>query len=116
VAKKKRPRIAKIRKAIRQQLGHLERNLTSIDALIACGGSLLAAGRHWYHKLLVVSELVRQQKILCHSDSRSIPDRIVKLYQAHIRPIVCGKARSNFEFGARSQFQSLGMDSPFLIV
>jgi len=33
VAKKKRPRINKIRKAIRQQLGHLRRNLASIDAL-----------------------------------------------------------------------------------
>lgn len=62
MAKKKRPRIAKIRKAIQQQqLRHLQRNLASIDALIACGASLLAAGRHWYRKLLVVSELVRQQ-------------------------------------------------------
>jgi IS5 family transposase len=61
VAMKKRPRINKIRKAIKQQLAHLERNLTSIDALIACGASFMAAGRHWYIKLLVVSELVRQQ-------------------------------------------------------
>ena len=61
VAKKKRPRINKIRKAIKQQLAHLERNLTSIDALIACGTSFLAARRHWYRKLLVMSELVRQR-------------------------------------------------------
>jgi hypothetical protein len=101
VAKKKRPRIAKIRKAIQQQLRHLQRNLASIDALIACGASLLATGRHWYRKLLVVSELVRQQNILYHSDSRSIPDRIVSLCQAHIRPIVRGKARCNVEFGAK---------------
>jgi hypothetical protein len=59
VAKKKRPRINKIRKAIKQHLAHLERNQTSIDALIACCSSLLAAGRRWYRKLLVVSELVR---------------------------------------------------------
>jgi hypothetical protein len=39
VAKKKRSRINKIRKANKQQLAHLERNLTSIDALIACGAS-----------------------------------------------------------------------------
>lgn len=114
VAKKKRPRIAKIRKAIRQQLGHLERNLTSIDALIACGGSLLAAGRHWYRKLLVVSELVRQQKILYHSDSRSIPDRIVSFCQAHIRPIVRGKARSNVEFGAKISISVTGDGFTFL--
>ncbi len=53
VAKKKRPRISKIRKAIKQQLGHLVRNLASIDTLMACGGSLLSAGRHLYQKLLV---------------------------------------------------------------
>jgi IS5 family transposase len=60
VPKKKRPRIAKIRKAIQQQLRHPQRNLASIDALIACGASLLAAGQNCYRKLLVVSELVRQ--------------------------------------------------------
>jgi hypothetical protein len=114
VAKKKRPRIAKIRKAIRQQLYHLGRNLSSIDALIACGGSLLAAGRHWYHKLLVVSELVRQQKILYHSDSRSISDRILSLYQSHIRPIVRGKARSNVEFGAKISVSVTGNGFTFL--
>jgi IS5 family transposase len=52
-------------------------------------------------KALVVSELGRQQTILYHSDSRSIADRIVSLYQAHIRPIVRGKARRNVELGAK---------------
>ena len=85
VAKKKRPRINKIRKAIKQQLGRLRRNLVSIDALAACGASLLAAGRYAYQKLLVVSELVRQQNILYQSDIRSIPDRIVSLGQANVR-------------------------------
>jgi len=50
VAKKKRTRINKIRKAIRQQPGHLKRNLASIDTLIASVGDLLAAGRHNYQK------------------------------------------------------------------
>jgi len=95
VAKKKRPRINKIRKAIKQQLGHVKRNLSSIDALIACGGCLLAAGRPIYQKLLVISELVRQQTILYHADSRSIPARIISLCQAHIRSIVRRKACCN---------------------
>jgi transposase, IS5 family len=114
VAKKKKPRINKIRKAIRQQLGHLKRNLASIDALIACGGCLLAAGRHIYQKLLVVSELVRQQTILYHADSRSIPDRIVSLFQSHIRPIVRGKARCNVEFGAKISISVTGEGFTFL--
>jgi len=114
VAKKKRPRINKIRKAIKQQLGHLKRNLASIDGLIACGGCLLAAGRHIYQKLLVISELVRQQTILYHADSRSIPDRIVSLCQAHIRPIVRGKARCNVEFGAKISISVTGEGFTFL--
>ena len=71
------------------------------DALIACGGCLLAAGRHIYLKLLVISELVRQQTILYHADSNSIPTRIISFCQEHIRPIVRGKARCNVEFGAK---------------
>jgi hypothetical protein len=43
---------------------------------------------------------MRQQTILCNAWSRSIPDRIVSLNQAHIRPIVRGKARHNLGFGA----------------
>jgi hypothetical protein len=114
VAKKKRPRINKIRKAIKQQLGHLKRNLSSIDALIACGCCLLAAGRRIYQKLLVISELVRQQTILYHADSRSIPDRIVSLCQTHIRPIVRGKARCNVEFGAKISISVTGEGFTFL--
>jgi IS5 family transposase len=114
VAKKKKPRISKIRKAIKQQLGHLKRNLASVDALIACGGCLLAAGRHIYQKLLVISELVRQQTILYDADSRSIPDRIVSLCQAHIRPIVRGKARCNVEFGAKISISVTGEGFTFL--
>jgi len=113
-----------IRKAIKHQLGHLKPNLASIDALTASGASLLAAGRQAYQKLMVVSERFRQQNILYHSETRSIPDRIVSLCKAQIRPIVRGKARCNVEFGAlarwasacgRSRSPSLEKDSPFLI-
>jgi IS5 family transposase len=114
VAKKKRPRISKIPKAIRQQLGYLKRNLSSIDALIACGGSPLAAGRHIYRKSLVISELFSQHTILIHADSRSIPDRIVSLCQAHIRPIVRGKARCSVEFGAKISISVTGGGFTFL--
>lgn len=114
MAKKKRPRIAKIRKAIKQLLGHLDRNLASIDALITCGASLLAAGRHWYQKLLVVGELVRQQRNLYDCDSRSIPHRIVSLYQAHIQPIVHGKAGCNVEFGTKISVSVTGDGFTFL--
>ena len=82
--------------------------------LASCGGCLLAAGRAIYQKLLVVSELVRQQTILNHSESRIIPDRIVSLSQAHVRPIVRGKARSNVEFGAKISISVTGDGLTFL--
>lgn len=68
-----------MRKAIRQQLVHLRRNLASIDATTANVASLLAAGRYAYQKMLAVSELDNQQTNLDQSDSRSIPDRILSL-------------------------------------
>jgi len=114
VAKKKRSRINKIRKAIKQQLGHLKRNLASIDAMTSCAASLLVAGCYAYQKLLVVNELVRQQNILYHSDSRSIPDSIVSLYQSQIRPIVRGKARCNVEFGPKISISDTGEGFTFL--
>jgi hypothetical protein len=74
----------------------------------------LAAGRYVYQKLLVVSELVRQQNILDQSDNRSIPDRIVSLSHAHIRPIVRGQARCNVEFGAKISISVTGKGFMFL--
>ena len=108
VPKKKRPRIIKIRKVIKQQLGHLKRNLASIDSVIACGGCLLVAGRHIYQKLLVVSELAWQETTLYHADSSIIPDYIVSLCQTHIRPIVRGKTHCNVEFGAEISISLTG--------
>ncbi len=109
-----RPWISNIRRAIKQKLGYLKRNLASIDARIACGGSLLMAGRHIYRKLLVVSELFRQQNILYHADTRSIPDRIDSLCQAHIRPIIRGKARCNVKLGAEISISVTGDGFTFL--
>ena len=101
VAKQKKPRRRRIKVAIRRQLDYLQRNLDAIDALIASGASLSALKTHWWHKLLVISELHRQQSILLYSKSRSMPDRIVNLVQRHVRPIVRGKARAAVEFGAK---------------
>ena len=101
IAKKKKPRRRKIKAAIRRQLDYLQRNLDAIDALIASGASLSSLKQHWWQKLLVISELHRQQTILLYAKTRSIPDRIVSLVQRHVRPIVRGKARASVEFGAK---------------
>jgi transposase, IS5 family len=101
VAKQKKPRRRRIKASIRRQLDYLQRNLDAIDALITSGASLSGLTTHWWHKLLVISELHRQQSILLYSKSRSMPDRIINLVQRHVRPIVRGKARAAVEFGAK---------------
>lgn len=101
VAKQKKPRRRKIKTAIRRQLDYLHRNLDAIDALVASGASLSGLKTHWWQKLLVISELHRQQSILLYAKTRSMPDRIVNLIQRHVRPIVRGKARAAVEFGAK---------------
>ena len=93
---------------IKQPLTYLRHHLANIDALTSCGGSLLTIGRTIDQKLLVVCELVQQQIILYHSESKSIPERIVSISQAQVNPIVCGKARSNDEFGANISISVTG--------
>ncbi|MCP9780869.1 hypothetical protein KBY61_09120, partial [Cyanobium sp. To12R1] len=95
------PRRRKIKAAIRRQLDYLQRNLDAIDALITSGAMLSGLKTHWWYKLLVISELHRQQSILLHSKTRSMPDRIVNLVRRHVRPIVRGKARAAVEFGTK---------------
>ncbi len=62
----------------------------------------------------MVSELVRQQIILYHADSRSMPDRIASLFQSHTRPIVRGQALCNNEFGAKISISVTGDGFTFL--
>jgi IS5 family transposase len=86
VAKQKKPRLRMIKAAIHRQLYYLQRNLEAIDALIASGAMLSGLKTHWWRKLLVISELHRQQTILPYSKARSMPDHIVNLVQSHVRP------------------------------
>jgi hypothetical protein len=114
VAKQKKPRLRKITPAIRRQLEYLQRNLGAIDALIASGAELSDLKSHWWQKLLVISELYRQLSNLLYSNTRSIPDRIVKLAQRQVRQIARGKARAALEFGALARRASACGRSAFL--
>ena len=100
VAKQKKPGAKKIRKAIGQQLRYLKRNLGHIDRM-AEEGLLVYLDKRLYRLLLVIKELYRQQQWMYETRTHSIADRLVSLYQPHVRPIVRGKARSSVEFGAK---------------
>jgi len=100
VAKQKKPGVKKIRKAIGQQLRYLKRNLGHIDQMIE-EGLLVYLSKRLYRLLLVIKELYRQQLWMYENRSHSISDRIVSIYQPHVRPIVRGKVRTPVEFGAK---------------
>jgi len=100
VAKQKKPGYRKIRKAIGQQLKYLKRNLGFIDGM-AEEGLLMYLDKRLYRLLLVITELYRQQLWMYENRTHSISERIVSLYQPHVRPIVRGKAKSPVEFGAK---------------
>jgi transposase, IS5 family len=101
VSKQRKVTRKAMRKAIGKQLNYVKRNLGHIDALIAAGASLSELDRQAYRKLLVVSELFRQQQQMYETKQHRIDHRIVSLAQPHVRPIVRGKAGTPVEFGAK---------------
>ena len=101
IAKQRKPKGKKIRKAMRQQLGYVRRNLAHIDTLIAAGAMLSELKKNLYRNLLVVSEVYRQQQLMYEQGCHRIDDRIVSITQPHVRPIVRGKSGTPVEFGAK---------------
>ena len=85
------------RKAIRKQLGFVKRDLKAIKTL----GMFEKLSHKQYHLLLVISEMYRQQQEMYDQKKHTVKDRIVNIFQPHIRPIVRGKAGKQTEFGAK---------------
>ena len=101
--KSKGARNKKVRKAKRQQLGYLARNLRAIDDLIKNPDALPLSGlsRRLYKNLLVCREFYRQQLEMFEKRVNRIDDRIVSLSQPHVRSIKRNKAGKKWEFGAK---------------
>ena len=93
-----------IRKANRNQLSYVRRNLAIVNELLDAYqvNNLpfpLNPGQQKY--LLVVQTLYDQQKQMYDSNTHSIEHRIVSIHQPHVRPIVRGKAQAKVEFGSK---------------
>ena len=100
VSKNRNPSKRNLRKAIRKQLGYLNRNLKSI-AKQSDKIRLTILKRRQYKDLLVIHEVYRQQKAMFDNRVNRIDDRIVSISQPHVRPLKRGKAGSDTEFGAK---------------
>lgn len=98
ISKSKKKSSAKLRKAIRKQLGYISRNFKHIDTMLQAGCGLQTKD---IEKLSILVKLYEQQKTMHDERNHSITDRIVSICQPHVRPIQRGKAKAKTEFGAK---------------
>jgi IS5 family transposase len=97
--KKRKKSLKSIRKALRKQLGYVGRNIKTIHRLLDrnAGGLQYNEMRMFW----IIQELYRQQREMYESKTNRISDRLVSVWQPHVRPIVRGKASASTEFGAQ---------------
>jgi len=107
IAKQKKPRANKIRKAIGQQLRYLKRNLGHLDTLLKEEHALELLSRYEQRCLKTIRLLYTQQLTMYEERTHRITDRIVSISQPHVRPIVRGKAGKKAEFGAKVSISHL---------
>ncbi len=101
-SRRRKPHKKTIRKAIRGQLGYINRNLKHIETLLDIySGKDFPLSHSQLRQLWIIKECYRQQNIMYSTKTHSIPDRIVSISQPYVRPIVRGKSRAATEFGAK---------------
>ena len=103
VAKQRKPRKNKIRQAVGEQLECVEKNIAMLEGILDKIGFESFGIDNWA-KLLIITEIAKQQRYHYDNPSKPIPNRIVSLSQPHVRPMVRGKAGSEVEFGQKISF------------
>ena len=103
VAKKRRPGGKVLRRAIKQQLQYLRRNLGHIERLMDTWpmGTPIPLPRWLMHRYWVIQHLYEQQWQMYRTNTRRCNDRIVSISQPHVRPIIRGKQNKAVEFGSK---------------
>ena len=101
--KLKRPSGVKRRRAIKQQLQYLRRNLKHIERLLAYfpAGTPLPLPRWLLYRYWVIQHVYDQQWQMYRNNCRRCDDRIVSISQPYVRPIKRGKVNKSVEFGAK---------------
>lgn len=91
-----------MRKGIKTQLGYVKRDLGYLEAVLekhpTALSSLKRRDLELYETIQVAYE---QQRSMFESGTHSVKDRIVSIFQPHVRPIVRGKQSANVEFGPK---------------
>ena len=98
LAKSRKRTSKRIRKAIKQQLQYVRRDLKYIEQYLDEGKELSPKQDA---RLSVIRKVYEQQKYMYDNNCHTVSDRIVSISQPYIRPIVRGKAKTPTEFGTK---------------
>ncbi len=101
ISKKKRKSKKTIRRGIKAQLQYVARDLRIIGQLLNKPGRDIILTNRERELLQTIQKVYAQQKWMYDNKKNSCPDRIVSIFQPHIRPIVRGKDKNNTEFGSK---------------
>ncbi len=106
-AKKKNKAAKAIRRARKQQLQFLKRNLKRLDEIIEQvqqqSGTVRLPFEHRDLRILWATRLMYDQQLQMHNaNTNRIDNRIVSIYQPYVRPIMRGKAKHKVEFGSKN--------------
>ncbi len=105
ISKKGNKSKREIRVNLSKQLRYVRRNITTIEKMLEkveseAGGKFPL--KHRDQKIFwVIQHVFDQQMYMYQNKVHSCSDRIVNIYQPHVRPMVRGKDRANVEFGSK---------------
>lgn len=108
MAKKRRKSKRLLRKALGKQLNYLRRDLEILKHLLQEAPESFNRLRFRDMKIYwVIQHIYAQQREMHSQRSNSCEDRIVNIYQPHVRPMLTGKAAKKTEFGAKTSLSLL---------
>ena len=103
-SKNKTKTTSKNRKMTRKLLEALKRDKRHIDKLLDVLGSKskrFPLNHKEQRMLWIIDTVYAQQRYMYDTRTHSHPDRIVSIFQPHVRPIPRGKIKSKIEFGSK---------------
>jgi hypothetical protein len=101
IAKKKKKTRKQIRRGIRGQLQYIARDLKIVDRLLLKPGRTGLLEKRDQELMETIRKVYSQQKLMYENKTHQCQNRIVNLFQPHVRPIVRGKDKAKTEFGAK---------------
>ncbi len=103
-SKKKRKTKGVHRKMTRKLLECVNRDIKHIDCMLdefEERGDRFPLKHSEQRMFWIIRTAYMQQKFMYDTDTHSCPDRIVSIYQPHVRPIPRGKIKAQIEFGPK---------------